>query len=48
MKTVILTRLGMLTAPGMPTDLVTSGMVREAEAEGQAQPPGVGESGRPL
>ena len=31
MKTVILTRLGMLTAPGMPTDLVTSGMVREAE-----------------
>ena len=33
MKQVILTRLGMLTAPGMRVDLVTSGMIREAEVK---------------
>ena len=39
MKKVILTRLGLITAPGMRTDLLTSGMIREEEVtldEGKA------------
>jgi ATP-binding protein involved in chromosome partitioning len=36
MKKVILTRLGLLTAPGMRTDLLTSGMVREDEVAYEA------------
>ena len=35
MKQVILTRLGMLTAPGMRMDLLTSGMIRENEVQAE-------------